>query len=70
MTSSSPDLFLAVSDFPRLGLFARWHHKDWETMRWDKGGIRSNGDLWKYWADEVREVAPAAAEPQGEAAKL
>ena len=39
-------------------------------MRWDKGGIRSDGDLWKYWADEVREVAPAAAEPQAEAAKL
>ena len=45
-----------TNDFPRLGLFARWHHKDYATMRYDKGGIRSDGDLWKYWSDELRSV--------------
>jgi hypothetical protein len=53
MHNGSPN----VSDYPRLGLFARWHHKDWKDMRYDKGGILSSGDLWKYWSDEVKQVS-------------
>jgi len=45
-----------TNDFPRLGLFARWYHKDYATMRYDKGGIRSDGDLWKYWSEELCSV--------------
>ena len=45
-----------VNSSPRLGLFARYHHRDWFQMRMDKGGIRSDGDLWKYWSPEVRQV--------------
>ena len=30
---------------PRLGLFARWHYAERETMRYEVPE-----DLWKYWA--------------------
>ena len=50
-----------VRNFPRLGLFARWHHKDWSVIKYDKGGIRSDGDLWKYWSEEVKQQQPPQA---------
>ena len=30
---------------PRLGVFARWHHEDRESMRYEVPE-----DMWKYWA--------------------
>ena len=29
---------------------------------WDIGGVRTDGDLWKWWGPEVREAAAAAAD--------
>ena len=55
-----------VLDFPRIGLFARWYHADTEEMRYDIGGIQSDGDLWKYWAPAVREQPPAPAQTMDE----
>ena len=45
---------------PRLAIIARWHHASWADMKWDAGGITSDGDLWKHWAPEVRAAAAAA----------
>jgi hypothetical protein len=42
---------------PRLGLIARWHHADWEEMKYDAGGIISDGDLWKHWSPETQAAA-------------
>ena len=30
---------------PRLGVFARWHHEDRESMRYEVPE-----EMWKYWA--------------------
>ena len=35
-------------------------------MRYDIGGIQSDGDLWKYWAPAVREQPPAPAQTMDE----
>lgn len=45
-----------LSPTPRLGLFARWYHRDYESMKHDMGGIRSDGDLWKHWGPEVQRI--------------
>ncbi len=34
-----------IQQYPRLGLFSRWHHAKREEMRYD-----IPEDLWKYWA--------------------
>ena len=46
-----------VNARPRLGVFSRFHHSDWQEMRWDHGGILTDHDLWKWWTPEVK-VAP------------
>ena len=58
--------FLEVLDFPRIALFARWYHADTQEMRYDIGGIQSDGDLWKYWAPAVREQPPAPTQTMDE----
>ena len=38
---------------PRLALFSRWYHADHAAMRYDIGGILTDGNLWKYCAPSV-----------------
>ena len=52
-----------VNARPRLGVFSRFHHSDWQEMRWDHGGILTDHDLWKWWTPEVKAAPVNSARP-------
>ena len=52
-----------VNARPRLGVFSRFHHSDWQEMRWDHGGILTDHDLWKWWTPEVKAAPVNPARP-------
>ena len=49
------------SDRVRQAIITRFHTTRWgEEQQRDAGGVATNGALWKYWEDDVRQVAAAA----------
>ena len=50
-------------------VFSRFHHSDWQEMRWDHGGILTDHDLWKWWTPEVK-AAPVNPTRPLDAARL